>query len=101
MNAASVVTVVTAIGRVHSARGHRRRLASPRRRFAHDHHEDVQQQERYSIEEQARDDGRDRRALAAGESPPAAPGPERVVDPERLAERHLTAPGDIRTAAGR
>src|SRR5580700_10586194 len=81
--------------------GHGPRRASPRRRVAHYHDKDVHEQECYSIEEQARDNRRDRRAVATGESPPAAPGPERVVDTERLAEWHLAAPGDVRAASGK
>ena len=83
------------------ASGHGHPPASPRWRAAHYHDEGVQQQERYSIEEQARDDRRDRRAVATGESPPAAPGPERVADTERRAEWHLAAPGDVRAASGK
>ena len=52
------------------ASGHGHPLASPRRRVAHYHDEGVQQQERYSIEEQARDSVRDRRAVATDEIPP-------------------------------
>jgi hypothetical protein len=76
-NAASVVAASGMLGWADSARicasGHGYLLASPRRRVAHYHDEDVKQQERYSIEEQARDDRRDRRALPAGESPAAVP----------------------------
>src|ERR1700677_4780762 len=83
------------------AGGHGRPLAWCRRCVAHDHDEDVQQQERYSIEEQAHDKVRDRRGVAAGESAPAAPGPERGADTERLADWHLAAPGDVRAACGK
>jgi hypothetical protein len=38
------------------ASGHRRPLASPHRPLSHQHDEDIQQQEGYTIEEQARDD---------------------------------------------
>jgi hypothetical protein len=90
MNAASVVAAIGMMCLGNSARicaiGHGQPLAWPRRRVAHYHDEDVQQQERYSTEEQARDDRRDRRAVAIGESPPATPGPQRVADTERLAE---------------
>jgi hypothetical protein len=83
-NAASVVTANGMLCPADSARicasGHGHPLASPRRRAAHYHGEGVQQQERYSIEEQARDDRRDRRAVATDEIPAAAPGPERVAD---------------------
>src|SRR6202044_3033749 len=83
------------------ASGHGHPLAAPRRRVAHYHDEGGQQQERYSIEEQARDNRRDRRAVAGVEIPPAAPGPERVTDTERLAEWHPAAPGDGRAAGGK
>jgi hypothetical protein len=43
-----------------NTRGHGYPRASPRRRVAHYLHEDVQQQERYAIEEQARHYVRDR-----------------------------------------
>jgi len=104
-NAASVVTAIGMMCSADSARicasGHGHPLASPRRRAAHYHDEGIQQQERYSTEEQARDNVRDRRAVATGEIPPGAPGPERVADTERLAEWHLAAPGDVRAASGK
>src|ERR1700676_387538 len=104
-NAASVVTANGMLCPADSARicasGHGHPLASPRRRAAHYHDEGVQQQERYSIEEQAPDDRRDRRAVATDEIPPAATGTERLADTERLAEWHLAAPGDVRAAFGK
>jgi hypothetical protein len=106
--AATVASVMTAIGMACSAgsaricaSGYGRLLVSPRRCVAHYHDEDVQQHERYSIEEQARDDRRDRRAVAVGEVPAAAPGPERVADTKRLPEWHLGAPGHVRAAVGK
>src|SRR5580700_9273118 len=104
-NAASVLTAIGMIGPAGSARirtsRHGHPLGSPRRRVAHYHDEDVQQQERCSSEEQAPDNVRDGRPAAADESPPAAPGPEWVADTERLAEWHLAAPGDVRAASGK
>src|ERR1700729_2943400 len=83
------------------ARGHGPPLAWPPRLFAHDHDQDGQHHQRYSIKEQAHDDRLDRRAVATDEIPPAAPRPERITDTERLAERHLTPPGDIPAAVGK
>src|ERR1700739_4133944 len=105
--AASAVCVVIAIGMMFAADGaricaggHGHPLASPRRRLAHYDHQDVQQQQRYSIEEQARDDIRDRRAVATDETPPGAPGPERVAHAERLTKWHLGAPVNVRAGSG-
>jgi hypothetical protein len=101
---ASVVTAIEMLCLADSARicasGRGHPLAWFQRRLAHYHDQDVQQQQRHSIEEQARDNRRDRRAVAVDESPSAAPGPERVADAERLAERHLAAPRDVRAASG-
>src|SRR5580693_3258573 len=105
MNAASVMPAGGMLWLAGYARtwasGHGRPLASPRPRVAHQHDEGVQQQERYYIEEQARDTVRDRRAVASDEIPPVTPGPDRVADAERLAEWHLAAPGDVRAAFGK
>lgn len=106
--ATSAVPVLTATGMrcpAGSARtcasGHRHLLASPRRRLTDDHDEDIQQQQRNFIEEQARHDIWDRRAVAIDEFPPGAPGPQRVTDTERLAQWHRAAPADLRAGSER
>ena len=78
-NAASVVTANGMICSGDVARicasGHGRPLATPRRPVAHDHDERVQQQERYSIEEQASGNVRARRAVATDENSARCPRP--------------------------